>query len=206
LVAVAAGEHHALRLNAGHDPNFGALLADLQNLMNLASNDQPEEQSVILSTALLAFGRMLPGGAVVALQGKADLSTGWAAQLLRRNEKKDLSGRVTLPGVIQSASGAGPQSIAKRGSQDEESAGSGTELEAVSVPRDLAAERQPEDIAPKVTDVPIVVRSERKSVDDSPGVSKEDKSTKPRSRTKKAEAKVPAEKENELPPDQKSFL
>lgn len=201
LVAVAAGEHHALRLNAGHDPNFGALLTDLQNLMNLASKDQPEEQSDILTTALLAFGRMLPGSAVVALQGKADLSTGWAAQLLRRNEKKDLSDRVTLPGVIQSASGAGPQSIAERGSQDEESAGSGTELEAVSVPRDLEAEQQPEDIAPKATDVPIVVRSERKSVDNSPGVSKEDKSTKPRARTKKAEAKVSAEKKNELPPD-----
>lgn len=206
LVAVAVGEHHALRLNAGQDPDFEALFTDLQNLLVLVSKDQPDAKGIILSTALLAFGRLLPGGAVVALQGKADPSTGWAAQLLRSDEKMDLSDRVTVPGVNQSASGAVPQSIAERGSQDEESAGSDTELEAVSVPGDLEAEQQPEDIAQKVIDVPIVVHSEIKSVNESPGVSKEDKSTKPRSRAKETEAKPSAEKKNELPPDQKSFL
>jgi hypothetical protein len=200
LVAVAAGEHHALRLNAGYDPNLGALVADLQNLLNLAAEHQPEEQSVILSIALLAFGRMLPGGAVVALQGKADLRTGWADQLLRRNEKTDLSDRVTVPGLVQSPSGAAPQSIAKRESQDEESAGLGTEVASASVPCDPEAEQQPDDIAPKVTDVPKAVRSDRKLVDDSPGVPKEDKSTKPRSGAKKAKAKASAEKKDELPP------
>jgi hypothetical protein len=82
LMSVAVGQHHALRLNIGRDPNPEAFETDLRNLTCLVSTDQSDMQRMIISSALLAFGRLLPGSAVVAFKAKTDLTAGWANRLL----------------------------------------------------------------------------------------------------------------------------
>lgn len=87
LLSVAVGQHHALRLNIGRDPDLEALWSDLRSLIGLMSTNQSDQQSIIVSKALLAFGRLLPGSAIVAFQAKTDLPIGWANRLLQSDDE-----------------------------------------------------------------------------------------------------------------------
>ena len=91
FVAVATGKHHALRLNTGQEPDLEALVSDLHILSDLAAKVGPDSQKLILSTALLSLGVLLPGTAVGALMAKTDLQTGWGNSLLQGNKQQEIT-------------------------------------------------------------------------------------------------------------------
>lgn len=211
LVAVATGEHHALRMNVGHEPDFETLFSDLQILSDLAFQADPNGRSIILSAALLALGQLLPGTAVVALQAQADFPVGWAGGLLGGNEKMELSDRAVLTEAPQLPSAAVPKSITENEFGSDGSASSDADPDIVTVVAGLEGKTQPVTVAYEASNVPtaassIVTHVETKPTDNDLGVPKEERLIKRRSGNKKAVAKVPSKNSNEQLADQKIDL
>ncbi|WP_281843983.1 hypothetical protein, partial [Sinisalibacter aestuarii] len=93
-LAVATGEHHALRLTAGQVPDPSALLADIQTLVELPSSDTPDTSKGNASTAVMVtfFLRLFRNGHPFSIFGKVihGIST-WDWHALSRNFAAQLS-------------------------------------------------------------------------------------------------------------------
>lgn len=112
-LAVATGEHHALRLTAGQVPDPSALLADIQTLVELPSSDTPDTSKGNASTALLVLGRSMPGAAIIALLQSSDIIPGWLNRLF---EESDLKAKAQIQ-TKQNASDTA-QEIGSKGDND----------------------------------------------------------------------------------------
>ena len=157
FVAVATGEHHALRLNTGQEPDLKALVSDLHILSDLAAKDGPDWQKLILSTALLALGELLPGTAIGALMAKTSLQAGWVIPLLQGNKEQEIAENGTQTDSPLNPAVTLPHSIAVSESVDNESGPSGAEPDAVTVDINRETEPQPGMVVPETPERPSAV-------------------------------------------------
>jgi len=192
FVAVATGEHHALRLNTGQEPDLEALVSDFRILSDLAAKDGPERQKLIISTALLALGGLLPGTAVGALMVKTDLQAGWGTTLLQGNKEQDGMQTVSPgnPAVTL------PHSITVSDAIDNESGPSGAKPEAVAVAVDR--ETEPQSSMVSATVAPL----ESKAEDDGHAASTKKSKPKPGTKPRNKKKQTSTSSEDAPPPNQ----
>ncbi|ASP23735.1 hypothetical protein ANTHELSMS3_04636 (plasmid) [Antarctobacter heliothermus] len=196
LVATAIGEHHALRLNTGQEPDLEALVSDLRILSDLAAKDGPDRQKLIISTALLTLGGLLPGTAVGALMVKTDLQAGWGTTLLQGNKEQEIAedGMQTVsPG---NSAVTLPHSIAVSEAIDNESGPSGAKPEAVAVAVDRETEPQPSMVSATVAPL------ESKAEDDGHAASTKKSRPKPGTKPRNKKKQTSTSSEDAPPPNQ----
>ncbi len=211
ILALAIGEHHALRLNTGQEPDLGALVSDLRILADIVAKVRPDSQKLTLSTALLALGGLLPGTAVGALITKTDLQTGWGIPLLQGNKEHETAGDRTQTGLPGDPAVSLPHSIAVSGSVGNESGHSGAKPEVVSVDIDREAKPQPDMVIPEApkqpsTDPASVAPLKSKSEVDEHADKNKTNTLKPRSKSKKSKKLTSKSDEDEPPPEQGNLL
>ena len=207
FVALAIGEHHALRLNTGQEPDLGALVSDLHILSDLAVKVGPDSQELILSTAFLALGGLLPGTAVGALMAKTDLQTGWGIPLIQGNEEQEIAGDGTQTGSPGNPAVTLRHSIAMSEAMDDESGHSGAKPEAVAVDIDRETEPQPGMVVPETSEQPSVVSAtvaplENKADYDRRTASTKKSKFKPSMKPRNKKKQTSDGSEDDPPPDQ----
>lgn len=156
FLAVAIGEHHALRLNAGQEPDVGALVSDLRILADIVAKIRPDSQKLTLSSALLALGGLLPGSAVGALMVKADTPAGWAGRLLQCNAKQIIAEEDTQAESSRDPTATSAPSTPENESGDNGIRPPGKGLEALVPNGDLETAPQSSGVVPEMSDVSSV--------------------------------------------------